>query len=150
MAYDDLVLNFRNNMGFNLRIAASAAMARFAEALARLDLRIVEASILMVIYHNQGCRQSQIGKALNISSANMTPLISRLEEREIVLRKAADGRSNALYLTDKGCALTVETIRVMEDFETELAAQIPVNLRKPFSQALMHLSSSSLVKKIIR
>lgn len=150
MADDDLVLTFRDNPGFNLRMAATAAMSRFASVLASLDLRIAEATILMVIHENEGCRQSQIGKALNISSANLTPLLSRLEERGIVRREAADGRSNALYLTSKGLSLVVDTIGVMEKFESELAAQIPANLRSPFMQALQHLNDSLLARKVAR
>ncbi|MBA3066941.1 MAG: MarR family transcriptional regulator [Hyphomonas sp.] len=143
MADKKLILRFTNHPGYNLRMATNSAMSQLTGILAESGLRIVEATILIVVYDNRGCRQSQIGKVLNISSANMTPLITRLEERGIIRREAADGRSNALHLTDQGEKIVATAARRMADFEAGLIARVPSHLRKPFLEALRHLSGVS-------
>jgi len=140
MAENNLNLRFKNYPGYNLRMAANSAMSQLAGVLGESGFRIVEATILIVIYDNRGCRQSQIGKVLNISSANMTPLITRLEDRGIIRREAADGRSNALHLTDQGEKLVANAARSMADSEARLIARVPTHLRKPFMEALRYLS----------
>lgn len=143
MAENDLILRFKKYPGYNLRMAANSAMSQLAGVLAESDLRVVEATILIVILDNRGCRQSQIGKVLNISSANMTPLITRLEDRGIIRREAADGRSNALHLTDKGEKLAANAARSMADFEAGLVARVPSRLRKPFLEAFRYLNGAA-------
>lgn len=142
MTDDDMILRFKKYPGYNLRITANSAMNQLAGILAESDLRVVEATILIVVLDNRGCRQSQIGKVLNISSANMTPLITRLEDRGVIRREAADGRSNALHLTDKGEKLAAHAASAVADFETGLMARVPSHLRKPFLEAFRYLNGA--------
>ena len=88
--------------GYALRRASAATMARLARRFAALDLRAAEASVLMVIDANPNITQSEIGRLLDIASANMAPLVSRLADRELVERQPVDGRSHGLALTRYG------------------------------------------------
>lgn len=136
----DMILPFDNFPGYALRIAANAAMSELTSVLAKFDLKLTEATVLILIEANAGCRQSQIGRALNIVSANMTPLISRLEDRKLVRREPVDGRSNGLYLTKLGAALTLKTARAMRAFEEKLASSIPSGERGNFIDTLKQIA----------
>ncbi|HKX55834.1 MAG TPA: helix-turn-helix domain-containing protein, partial [Xanthomonadales bacterium] len=95
MANDPL----ENYPGYSLRRASAAAMARLARRFAKLDLRPTDASVLMVIDANPNITQSEISRMLDIASANMAPLVSRLADRGLVERLPVDGRSHGLALT---------------------------------------------------
>lgn len=118
---DELTIPFAQFPGYNLRAASIAAMARLSEIIAGLDLKISDASILIVIQANPGCRQSEIGKALSIVSANLTPKLQRLEERGLISRSRLDGRANSLKLTRKGAATATACLDAMIAFEAKLA-----------------------------
>jgi DNA-binding MarR family transcriptional regulator len=122
--------------GYALRRASAAAMQRFARKLSQLDLRPTEASVLMVIESNPNITQSEIGRMLDIAGANMAPLISRLEKRELVGRHPVDGRSHGLELTVTGRELNLRAKKAMKSHEQELLAKIPAGHRAAFLAAL--------------
>jgi hypothetical protein len=67
--------------GYALRRASNAMMAELATRLGGLDLRISDASVLMLIDGRDDMTSSEIGKMLDIARANMVPLLNRLEGR---------------------------------------------------------------------
>jgi len=87
-----------------------AMMADVIEALRPLDLSVGEASLLILVGTNPGCRQSDVGRALAIKRANLTPLIGRLKARGLMSDAPIDGRSLSLTLTDAGRALQDEAM----------------------------------------
>ena len=92
-------------LGYQLRRASAVMMADLAIALAPLDLRPTEASILLAIDANTPATASAIGKLLGIQRANMVPLIAGLAARGAIERDALDGRAQALSLSARGDAL---------------------------------------------
>ena len=108
---------FDGVLGYQLRRASSAVMGDFALALAPLDLRPSDASVLLLIASNPSATQSEIGRALGIKRANMAPLVAGLEKRQLVERAPVDGRSQGLTLTDAGAetAHAVQTAVVAND-----------------------------------
>jgi DNA-binding MarR family transcriptional regulator len=128
--------------GYALRRASAAAMQKLARRLSQLDLRPTEASVLMVIESNPNISQSEIGRMLEIAGANMAPLVSRLEKRELVERQPVDGRSHGLELTARGRALMLRASKEMRSHEEELLAKIPASYRAAFLSALRALWDS--------
>lgn len=125
--------------GYALRRASAALMSKLAQRLAALELRPAEATVLLVIGANPGVTQSEIGRLLDIASANMAPLAGRLAERDLIVREPVDGRSHALYLSDAGRRLTQRARRVIEELEAQLLARIPAAQRAAFLSALAAL-----------
>lgn len=115
------------------------SMSDLASRFADLDLRISDATVLLVIVSNPGARQSAICKVLDIARANIAPLIARLEERSLIVRKPLDGRSHGLELTHEGEKLTAQVMTIVEEHERSILDKIPENLREPFMLALGHL-----------
>ncbi len=102
-------------LGYRLRRASMAMMGDVVEALRPLDLSVGEASLLILIGANPGCRQSDVGRALEIKRANLTPLLARMKMRDLVADTPIDGRSLSLALTVKGAALEAEALKRVTD-----------------------------------
>lgn len=137
MANDPL----ENYPGYSLRRASAANMARLAKRFAKLDLRPTDASVLMVIDSNPNITQSEIGRMLDIASANLAPLVSRLADRGLLERLPVDGRSHGLALTRSGSKLTGKAKKAAVDHEQELLSKIPESQRDTFLAILRSLWS---------
>ena len=122
--------------GYALRRASSVAIAGLARRLAALDLRPAEASVLMVIQANPNVTQSEIGRLLDVASANMAPLVSRLEDRDLIEREPVDGRSHGLTLSEAGRVLTLRAKKTIVAHEEEILSRIPASQRAAFLAGL--------------
>jgi DNA-binding MarR family transcriptional regulator len=122
--------------GYLLRRASAVAMADLAQRLRPLDLRATEATALLTIDANPNATQSEIGRRLEIASANMAPLIARLEKKDLIERNPMDGRSHTLSLTLSGLELTNEIKKIVSEHETDLLNKIPVSTRSAFLKGL--------------
>ncbi|HZV17775.1 MAG TPA: MarR family transcriptional regulator [Sphingobium sp.] len=77
-------------------------MSDLVSVLRPFNLSVGEASLLILVGANPGCRQSHVGRALEIKRANLTPLIGRLKARGLIADAPIDGRSLSLSLTEEG------------------------------------------------
>jgi DNA-binding MarR family transcriptional regulator len=91
-------------LGYRMRRASMVMMADLLAALRPLGLSAGEASFLILIGDNPGCRQSDVGRTLDIKRANLTPLVARMKARGLVIDAPIDGRSRSLTLTAEGSA----------------------------------------------
>ena len=126
--------------GYMLRRASNVAMARLARLLRPLDLSPTEASVLNVIETNPNAKQSEIGRLLDIASANMAPMISRLVKRELIERRPVDGRSHGLILSRTGRTLAVRSKAVFAEHEQHLTDKMSAVQLKHFVSALAALA----------
>jgi DNA-binding MarR family transcriptional regulator len=117
-------------------------MAELARRLEELELTPTEASVLVVIASNPGVIQREIGQMLGIVSANMTPLVSRLEERELIKRLPVDKRSFGLRTTRRGGAIAERAYSAMQAQEDALIATIASKNRVAFLQTLQDITSA--------
>lgn len=125
--------------GYLLRRAANAMMAELSARLAALDLRISEATVLLLLDARTDLTSADIGKILDIQRANMAPLLARLEGAGLIRREPLDRKSLAILLTDEGrtCRARVDT--VTRQFEDDLLARIPPDHRPHLVPALQAL-----------
>lgn len=122
--------------GYSLRRAANAMMAELGALLDAVDLRISEASILLLIDGREDMTSSAIGTVLDIRSANMVPLLNRLSHQGLIEKVPLDGKSLAIVLSDKGRAKLAEVQAITEKFENDLLRRIPAAHRAHFVPAL--------------
>ncbi len=92
--------------GYQLRRVSLLAMTDLGRALAKLDLRVVEASVLFQIAAQPNITSSEVGRALGIKRANMAPLVAGLSNKGYVQSKPRDGRSQGLSLTEEGLRIS--------------------------------------------
>jgi DNA-binding MarR family transcriptional regulator len=126
----------RNRPGYALRRAANAMMAELARRLAAIDLRIAEASVLLLVNDRPDVTASEIGRTLDIQRANMVPLLARLEEAGLIERRPIDGKSQAVLLTPAGHARRAQADAITDTFEDELMDRIAPAHREHLVPAL--------------
>jgi DNA-binding MarR family transcriptional regulator len=127
--------------GYLLRRASAWTMAELAKRLEELELTPTEASVLVVIASNPGVIQREIGQMLGIVSANMTPLVSRLEERDLIKRLPVDKRSFGLRTTRRGVTIAERAYAAMQAQEDALIDAVAAKNRSAFLQTLQDIAS---------
>ena len=125
-------------LGYQLRRASVLMMADLGTRLLAIDLRPTEATILLLVGANPGCRQGEVGEALGIKRANMVPLIAGLIDKGLVARARADGRSHALTLTAAGRARTAAFNKLLDKQEAEFQSRLD---RKSIANLLQALAT---------
>lgn len=117
------------HIGYQVHRAAAATQDAFAIALAQLGLRPLSAIVLHLVNANPGCNQSAIGRALGVQRTNLVPVMSDLEKRALILRTRADGRSNALHISDEGLAMIAGIERISREIEERCFGHVSPRLR---------------------
>jgi DNA-binding MarR family transcriptional regulator len=117
-------------------------MADLGHSLAPLDLKPVEATILIIISANPGCTQSDVGRSLGINRANMVPLITVLLKQGMVEKAPVDGRSQALTLTNAGRAKVEAAEKVVDQHEARFQALVNKSNRDALIAVLHAIRSS--------
>jgi len=114
-------------LGYRLRRASMTMMNDLMEALRPFNLSAGEASFLILIGANPGCRQSDVGRALEIKRANLTPLVGRMKARGFVVDAPIDGRSLSLTLTPAGSALQEDVLQRVAASDSSFRDQLALD-----------------------
>jgi DNA-binding MarR family transcriptional regulator len=122
-----LVSPLDSMLGYRLRRASMTMMSDAVETLREIDLSVGEASLLILVGNNPGCRQSDVGRALAIKRANLSPLISRMKARDLICDAPIDGRSLSLTLTEKGQALQNEALARVTESNRKYEDLLPID-----------------------
>lgn len=117
-------------LGYRLRRASAVMMTDLARSLEPTGLRPTEASVLLAIAANPAVVQSEIGRALGIQRANMTPIVATLLARGLVDRSASDGRSKSLVLNEWGQALTREVKARIDTHEAQFMPELDADAKQ--------------------
>ena len=114
---------FNTFVGYNLRRAAAKQRERFRSVFEAYDIRPVQLTVLTLLLDNMPLPQAALGKALDIKRANVVTLLDQLENRGLIMRQRAsnDRRSQVLYLTQTGKALTTKLLSLHSKLEQDLA-----------------------------
>ncbi len=104
-------------IGFALRRAQVTVFQDFHRRFAEDDIRPAQYSVLKVLKHNPGLRQTQVSAALGVKRTNFVPLFDTLEKRGLAERRKVDGdrRAFALFLTEAG-------LRMLASLDEKVAA----------------------------
>jgi DNA-binding MarR family transcriptional regulator len=132
----------RHRPGYALRRAANAMMGELSRRLDAIDLRITEASVLLLIDTREDATASEIGRILDIQRANMVPLLGRLIEAGLVERRPIDGKSQAVLLTPLGQQRRAQADAITTEFENDLMNRIAPKHRGHLVPALSGLWSA--------
>ncbi|MBA4089208.1 MULTISPECIES: MarR family winged helix-turn-helix transcriptional regulator [Sphingomonadaceae] len=122
--------------GYALRRAAHVMMDDLSTRLQAIDLKLSEASVLLLIDGRDDITSSEIGRVLDIQRANMVPLLNRLDAQRLIRRRPLDRKSMAIMLTEEGQERLVRAKAITEAFEADLLARIPRQHRDHFVPAL--------------
>jgi len=132
----------RGLIGYALRRAQGAVYADLNDGLARLELRPLQYTMLLIISENPAVSQTGVCDALDMQKANVVPSMSELERRGFILRRksAADARSYELHLTARGRRILQRAGEVQSRHESRLVERIGVEGREQLLTLLGKLS----------
>lgn len=119
-------------------------MGELSSRLAAIDLRISDASVLLILSGLQTLTSSDIGRLLDIQRANMVPLLNRLETAGLIAREPLDRKSLAIILTPAGSDRLKQVRKIISQFEGDLMQRIPDEHRDHLLPALNALCSSTI------
>jgi len=130
-------------IGYALRRAQLAVFDDLITSFAQLDLRPGQYSVLVLLGHTPGLKQSDVAAALGIQRANFVVLLDALERRGLARRSAApsDRRSYALYLTDAGEKVLARAKELERNLEARLDAKLGPGGRERLLELLGRLAS---------
>jgi DNA-binding MarR family transcriptional regulator len=111
-------------------------MSELSARLATIDMRISDASVLLLLSGGQTLTSSDIGRMLDIQRANMVPLLNRLETAGLIAREPLDRKSLAIILSPEGSAKLKQVRKITNQFEGDLLKRIPDEHRDHFVPAL--------------
>ena len=116
----------RDLIGYALRRAQGAVYADLNEALARISLRPLQYTMLLMVAENPGASQSGVCEALGMQKANCVPTMSELERRGFIIRRksASDARSYEMHITNKGKRILQRAGEVQSTHEQRLIDRI--------------------------
>ena len=123
-------------LGYHLRRASAAMLTQLGEGFSELDLKFTETSVLVMVEANPGMKQSDIGRALGIKSANMAPLVAVLNDRGYINKKPLDGRSQGLHLSDSGKKIVRKIWELIEINEKWLLRNLDEDTFEPLKDTL--------------
>jgi len=128
--------------GFKLKEAYNIFHFDSIAHMKSLGLRPVQVRVLSVVQENTGIRQGEVAIALNIARENLTPLMNRLEEDELLIRKRdpVDRRAFCVELTEHGENVLEESKVAINQHEKEVLANLSSEEEKMLSELLDKLS----------
>ncbi len=131
-------------IGYALRRAQGVVYADLNGALARISLRPLQFTLLLMVAENPGSSQSSVCEALGIQKANCVPTMGELERRGYIIRRksAADARSYELHITHKGKRILQRAGEVHSLHEQRLIDRIGVEGRDQLLRLLGKLTET--------
>jgi DNA-binding MarR family transcriptional regulator len=125
--------------GYVLRRASTAALAELSHRLAPMDLRPIDAALLVLLDAAPQVTHSEAAETLGLRRPNLVPIVAGLEKRGLIERKKIDFRSEGLALTEQGSVLLGQALQVIEPYEEQLIQRVPEKLRPMVLPILMAL-----------
>ncbi|AWM86485.1 MarR family transcriptional regulator [Microvirga sp. 17 mud 1-3] len=98
-----------------------------ATELKALGLSIPQFDLLSTLTEQEGLSQQELAERLYVTKGNVSGLLDRMVEADLVERRAIPGdrRSNALYLTPKGRALAERGIAAQRSYVEGTLGSLP-------------------------
>jgi len=142
-------LRLDSQLCFALYAASRAVVQAYGPLLEPLGITYPQYIALMVLWEADGLSVKRLGERLQLDSGTLTPLLKRLEARELVERRRAtdDERVVEIFLTSQGRALRRKAAGIPR--EILCRAQLPleqlVRLRDELQQLTCALRDDSAV-----
>lgn len=111
-------------VGYALRRAQFAVFRDFARAMAGLPVPLSpgEFGILVLVERNPDLSQTALARAIGVDRSTLVPILDRLEQHGLVMRKAApsDRRRHALALGRRGTRLMADYTSAVRKHERRI------------------------------
>ena len=110
--YDALLLD--RQLCFPLYACAREVVKRYTPFLEEIGLTYTQYITMLVLWETPSMTSKQIGKRLRLDSGTLTPVLKKLEQRGLILRRrdASDERNLLVELTEEGGALRERAVEI--------------------------------------
>lgn len=110
--YDALLLD--RQLCFPLYACAREVVKRYTPFLEEIGLTYTQYITMLVLWESPSMTSKQIGKRLRLDSGTLTPVLKKLEQRGLILRRrdASDERNLLVELTEEGSALRERAVEI--------------------------------------
>nr|WP_298140660.1 MarR family transcriptional regulator [uncultured Pseudomonas sp.] len=141
----ELELQLDNQLCFKLYAASRAVIRGYKPMLDQLGLTYPQYLVMLVLWEWQGAPPGQptvkaLGARLSLDSGTLTPLLKRLDQLGLLVRKRSSGdeREVHLALTDAGQALRAQVLPLKRQLLCEQGVDLDelVELRDRLGQLL--------------
>ena len=135
-------LYLENQLCFPLYAASRLTTKVYAPYLAELNVTYPQYLVLLVLWQHEEQSVHEIGERLLLESNTLTPLLKRLEGKELLIRTRSkmDERSVIVSLTEKGRKLKDQASsipeKIMESFKDTAITESEINT---FKETLLKL-----------
>jgi DNA-binding MarR family transcriptional regulator len=126
MSDDHDLLALENQVCFGLAVAARSVVGLYRPILEPLGLTHPQYLVMLALWQNRTRTVGQLGEALQLDSATVSPLVKRLESEGLVTRSRStdDERVLIVGLTDAGAALRERATAVPGEVVSRLGLEL--------------------------
>ncbi|RIJ47310.1 MarR family transcriptional regulator [Maribellus luteus] len=119
-------LQLKSQVCFPIYSLSREIINRYRPFLDELDITYPQYLVLMVLWENEVQTVNQIGEKLNLDSGTLTPLLKRLEAKELIhrCRRRSDERVVEITLTEKAGSLKNKAVLVPEKVVKDIGLTI--------------------------
>lgn len=121
-----MLMNSEDNLGFLLHDVARLYRARFDELARPLGVTRPQWRALLILSISPGMSQAALADRLEVERITLCRMVDRLEERELVERRAdpSDRRVWRLHVTDKAQGLVDKLSEIGGELETRVSEHL--------------------------
>lgn len=111
---NDCQLKLVNQVCFPIYVLAKETVNFYRPLLEELDLTYPQYLVMLVLWEEQEKTVSQLGDKLQLDSGTLTPLLKRLEQKELIVRARSktDERVVNINLSNKGSEMKEKAISI--------------------------------------
>ncbi|WP_375749401.1 MarR family winged helix-turn-helix transcriptional regulator [Vibrio sp. HN007] len=145
MSNSDQIIDIENQICFSLYSASNAVLRAYRPLLDELDLTYLQYMTMIVLWKHAPLNVKEIGKKMHLDSGTLTPLLKRLEQKELISRNRSskDERVMEISLTEKGESLKDDAVSVPEKLSCK------INIAREEALELKRISDSLLKNLVI-
>jgi DNA-binding MarR family transcriptional regulator len=126
-------------IGYQLRLAQRAIFADFADTVDGSGISPGLFGILVIVDANAGLTQQALADAAHLDRSTVVSVLDKMEGRGLVERRAADRRSNGLYLTPEGTGLLRRLRRKVAQHERRVVQNLSQREREQLVSLLQRI-----------
>jgi DNA-binding MarR family transcriptional regulator len=115
-------LQLDNQVCFPLYSAANAMIRAYRPVLDAIDLTYPQYLVMLALWQYPRLTVTELGTKLRLDSGTLTPLLKRLEAKELVsrTRSSEDERVRIITLTERGTALKKQAQSIPESLRCQV------------------------------
>ena len=115
-------LQLDNQVCFPLYSAANAMIRAYRPVLDAIDLTYPQYLVMLTLWQYPRLTVTELGTKLRLDSGTLTPLLKRLEAKELVsrTRSSEDERVRIITLTERGTALKKQAQSIPESLRCQV------------------------------